>query len=112
LRINIATIIQPAWQDFNKWNRPLTTLTPNKRAVVCHANRIAVAIYVKHARGALFTAKSQSPSAIAQNERVKPQNGHGYPVRLRKVHFFKGRKSHETRYGSNKAIPVMRARGR
>jgi len=41
------------------------------------ANTMAVPIYRRQARGELRRAKTQSPPAMAQKERVKPQKGHG-----------------------------------
>jgi len=92
--------------------RPRVIRIPKTKAVAFHAKTRAMAAYKRQARGQLTTAKVQSPPAMAQNERVKPHKGHGYPVRLRKVQFLMGMLSHEIHSGRNSANPVTRATGK
>jgi hypothetical protein len=93
-------------------NLPLLIIIPNIRAEVFHENTIMTAIYRRHARGQLLKANSQLLSAIAQKDRVNPQNGHGYPVNRRNRQDTTGRKYRGTKSASSNAVPVIRAGNR
>ncbi|MDY6880685.1 MAG: hypothetical protein SV686_10600 [Thermodesulfobacteriota bacterium] len=66
----------------------------------------------RQARGQLCSAKAQSPSPIAKNERVNPQNGQGYPVNHKNVHFLKGRRLHKNLFDITRGTHDAIARGR
>jgi len=96
----------------NRRNLPRTILIPSNIPIKFQTKKSTTIIYIRQARGQLYTAKAQSHLAIAQNDRVKPQNGHGYPVSTRKVHRFKGKRWRGTKVDSNSAIPATRAAGK
>lgn len=62
--------------------------------------------------GAVWKAISQSPAAIAQKERVKPQKGPGYPLRRRNVHRISGKECNRSQAAARSGRAATRKSGK